>query len=246
MVIIGDVHGNFDTLQALLAGIPEGEKGHVCFVGDLIDRGPKSREVVEFVKAGVEAGVFSCVKGNHEIMMIEEGENPRFSGIWISNGGLECLNSYNDTVRDNDLEGYSLPYRKMNDKLLKDHIEWMKNLPLFVEFPDLKNADGRHLVVSHSSISRVWKWSEERRKTQAQLFQDTIVWNRQPPIDVKEIYNVIGHTPLENGPRITKCYANVDTGCFYKHAGYGVLTALHWPSMKVYQQANIDQPRGGL
>lgn len=65
MIIIGDVHGGFDTLRKLVDKLPQDE--NICFVGDLIDRGPKSVEVVDFV---IDNG-FDCVLGNHEDLMIQ-------------------------------------------------------------------------------------------------------------------------------------------------------------------------------
>ena len=47
MIIIGDVHGEYDLLMKLTKKLPKGRK--LCFVGDLIDRGPDSKKVVDFV-----------------------------------------------------------------------------------------------------------------------------------------------------------------------------------------------------
>ncbi|HBK64061.1 MAG TPA: serine/threonine protein phosphatase, partial [Cyanobacteria bacterium UBA11166] len=49
-IVIGDVHGHYDTLMTLLNAIAPSEEDRVYFLGDLIDRGPKSAQVVEFVK----------------------------------------------------------------------------------------------------------------------------------------------------------------------------------------------------
>ncbi|MDY3205617.1 MAG: metallophosphoesterase [Arcobacter sp.] len=63
--VIGDVHGEFDSLRRLVNKFPKETK--LIFVGDLVDRGKKSKEVVEFVKNNN----FLYVLGNHEKMMIE-------------------------------------------------------------------------------------------------------------------------------------------------------------------------------
>lgn len=49
-IIIGDIHGHYDGLMTLLEAIAPGRNDMVYFLGDLIDRGPKSSQVVEFVK----------------------------------------------------------------------------------------------------------------------------------------------------------------------------------------------------
>ena len=65
--IIGDVHGEFDSLRLLTDKLPK--DSNLIFVGDLVDRGKKSKEVVEFVKSNN----YLCVLGNHEKMMIDYG-----------------------------------------------------------------------------------------------------------------------------------------------------------------------------
>ncbi|MEM9949676.1 MAG: AAA family ATPase, partial [Cyanobacteria bacterium P01_D01_bin.36] len=68
---IGDIHGLADGLRALLSKLgydeqfhhPEGRK--LCFLGDLVDRGPQSLVVLDLVMAAVEQGHY-CVRGNHD------------------------------------------------------------------------------------------------------------------------------------------------------------------------------------
>ncbi len=234
IAIIGDPHGNYDTLMALVAKLPPDTP--LAFVGDLIDRGPKSKEVIEFVKNNGHP----CVRGNHEIMMVEEGLNPSLHGVWIPNGGTQTLDSYKELFVYKD---YTLPAYKTDMELYKAHIEWFKSLPLYIEFPHITNKAGRYLVISHSSLGKVWKWSEKRRLEQHKAFEGVIVWGRDMPKDARGIYNVFGHTPQKDGPKIKSFYANVDTGCFYRHEGYGRLTALVFPTMEVYSQENIDMPK---
>lgn len=58
MIVIGDVHGEYDMLMRLMDTLPH---KNIIFVGDLIDRGPDSSKVVSFVK---DNG-YKCVVGNH-------------------------------------------------------------------------------------------------------------------------------------------------------------------------------------
>ena len=92
MIIVGDVHGQMLMLEKLLESFDAGTE--VCFVGDLVDRGPRSREVVKFVR---DHG-HSTVLGNHEDMMVTclmpliRGEGlghdfPYDVNNWIRNGG---------------------------------------------------------------------------------------------------------------------------------------------------------------
>lgn len=126
MIVISDVHGCFDTLKRLIDKLPQNED--ICFVGDLIDRGPKSAQVVQFVIDNE----FDCVMGNHEELMMCAVKWADFGSteIWHRNGGMKTELSYGG---DFELE--------------KEHIQWMENLPI------IKKYENIGLVVSHSSCA---------------------------------------------------------------------------------------------
>lgn len=229
--VIGDVHGSYKTLLALLAKLPPGVEP--VFVGDLIDRGDGSREVVDLV---ISRG-YKSVRGNHEQMMIDAKGGLETAMLdylnWMNVGGVATLESYMD------------PYGKFMKAEYDAHIEWMKTLPLYLELTDVKNADGRHLLVSHSSASGVWHWPAPRRYTMASTFEKALMWSRMKQInDIPGIYNIFGHTPLIEA-RVSKIHANVDTGCCYKSDSLSVaeseLTALQFPEMILHKQTNIDK-----
>ena len=74
--IIGDIHGCYDELLELEEKIKVNcEKTetipHIVSVGDLIDRGPNSNDVIEHFRQGVENGTHTAIMGNHELMMLE-------------------------------------------------------------------------------------------------------------------------------------------------------------------------------
>lgn len=99
---VGDVHGRDDLLGDLLAQIEAdaAERGRaklvVVFLGDLIDRGPSSRQVIERLRIYGSAGVRPVfLAGNHEevLLRILDGEG-RLIPDWLRFGGAECLASY--------------------------------------------------------------------------------------------------------------------------------------------------------
>ena len=82
-IVIGDIHGHFDGMMALLDKLSPGAEDEVYFLGDLIDRGPKSAQVVDFVKNSP----YQCLMGNHEQLMLnampEVGNNQQAWQAWL-------------------------------------------------------------------------------------------------------------------------------------------------------------------
>src|SRR4051812_4915038 len=100
--VVGDVHGHLDLLEALLAKIHEeldrrpARKTLLVFVGDLIDRGPDSAQVVERLRTYRHPGVRTVfLLGNHEevLLRILAGETGLITK-WRWFGGAQCLESY--------------------------------------------------------------------------------------------------------------------------------------------------------
>lgn len=119
-IVIGDVHGHYDGLMALLEEIAPGNQDEVYFLGDLIDRGPKSAQVVSFVRNSP----YKCLLGNHEHMMLNampEGKVDRSAWqAWLYSGGRETIESYRE------LE--VMPY---------EDLEWIKSLPAYLDLGDV-------------------------------------------------------------------------------------------------------------
>jgi serine/threonine protein phosphatase 1 len=99
---VGDVHGRLDLLEHLLAKIHAelqhrpSEKTLLVFVGDLIDRGPASAQVIERLRTYRRSGVETAfLLGNHEevLLRILAGDAPLITK-WRWFGGSECLQSY--------------------------------------------------------------------------------------------------------------------------------------------------------
>ena len=104
--VVGDVHGRLDLLEHLLAKIHAdlqrrpARKALLVFVGDLIDRGPSSAQVVERLRTYRREGVRSVfLLGNHEevLLRILDGDQSLIAS-WLKFGGLQCLQSYGVTL----------------------------------------------------------------------------------------------------------------------------------------------------
>jgi len=101
---VGDVHGRLDLLDKLLAMLEADNAGRLpahttlVFLGDLIDRGPDSRRVVERVRTGVGWARTVALMGNHEAVMLDvlDGQTDTLSQ-WLRFGGSETLESWGVT-----------------------------------------------------------------------------------------------------------------------------------------------------
>jgi len=97
---IGDIHGRADLLEQLHGQILADAQGFsgkktIVYLGDYIDRGEQSKEVIEMLLDGPLTG-FEAVHlmGNHEQLLMSFIDNPHAAAAWLSFGGKEALNSY--------------------------------------------------------------------------------------------------------------------------------------------------------
>ena len=214
--IIGDVHGEYDTLLALVKKLPKDIK--LIFVGDLVDRGAKSKEVIKFVRENNH----QCCMGNHEELMIHYGTsftkiypetaNTHFMNIWFTNGGKQTLLSYG-IVEVDKYDGKLLCIE--DDKLFdefKDDIKWLKNLPLYIKIPKIKK-DNKKIVISHASMGNVWH--HHNNPDRVETFREYALWNRKVPDKNCKIFNIFGHSIVDSVDT-KKHYMNIDTGCYVK------------------------------
>jgi serine/threonine protein phosphatase 1 len=113
---VSDVHGCSKTLEALLKRLELTKDDIVYFLGDYIDRGPRSKEVLDIL---MDNENFVCLRGNHEDMLLRvlKGEFGAYN-LWMRNGGRETLRSFG---------GHSIS---------KEYIEFIKNMKLLVELDD--------------------------------------------------------------------------------------------------------------
>ena len=110
---IGDIHGCARELEVLLAGLPLAVGDTVACVGDYIDRGPASRQVIDLLLAlRQRAGIRTVfLKGNHEDMCLSYVEQQGLWGEgWHLNGGVATLVWYgSDGIQKLRVESASQP-----------------------------------------------------------------------------------------------------------------------------------------
>lgn len=98
---IGDIHGCNTALAGLLARVRPEPEDRFVFLGDYIDRGPASREVIESLLGLSKTCSTVFLRGNHEVMILEAREDPLKANLWQSYGGLETVLSYSATFPKN-------------------------------------------------------------------------------------------------------------------------------------------------
>jgi serine/threonine protein phosphatase 1 len=140
---VGDVHGCLDLLKRIEAqivadaGDAAGSK-LIVMLGDLIDRGPASAQVIDHVLAQPPQGFDRiCLRGNHEAMMLAFVRDPKRGAVWLENGGREALLSYG-LPSDTLLRGVAP--RALENLLAShvptEHIEFLEALPVMLDTPE--------------------------------------------------------------------------------------------------------------
>lgn len=181
---IADIHGHYDLLiQALNAVFRRPGGGTVITLGDYIDRGPKSRQVVSHLMSLREAPQKGwkviCLKGNHEDMMHETITAPLDPNWWVGNGGSTTLVSY-------------------GGKVPPEHLDWVKALPTIY-------AD-KHRVFVHAGVDPTKPLEE-----QTDEFKLWYRYVDGADIGHGERHVVHGHTPNPHGPERYENRTNLDT-----------------------------------
>src|SRR5712675_1250074 len=94
ILAIGDVHGCHVSLMTLIRNVRPTSDDKIIFLGDYIDRGPASRQVLDWMVS--EKKLYSTVflRGNHEVMILEARDDQLKANLWMSYGGFETLASY--------------------------------------------------------------------------------------------------------------------------------------------------------
>jgi serine/threonine protein phosphatase 1 len=228
-IVIGDVHGCHKTLGKLIeTQIKPEKKDHIYLVGDLIDRGPGSREVLDYIIDFNKKGYnFLSVKGNHEDLFVKAYKDEEYLHAWFKNGADETLKSFG--LPENNRNEYEA-MRLIPEK----YIHFLSSLPYYYDLKDY--------IIVHAGLNI----------TGNDFFRDThaMLWSREIRglNHLKEGICIIhGHTPspiVTIKPNLLKKESrnlNIDAGCVYKDLpGYGMLAALELDSRRLFVQENID------
>ncbi len=221
MDIIGDVHGCYDELTELLAKLgytnttgtwvhPEGRKA--VFVGDLVDRGPKTPEVLKLVMSMITSGNAYCVPGNHDIKLMR----------WLNGKNVQARHGLQESIDQLNLETpeFREAVRKFIDSLISHYV-----------FDDGK------LVVSHAGLKESMQGRGSGAVREFCLYGETtgeidefglpvrLNWAAEYKGKAMVVY---GHTPVPQAQWLNNTI-DIDTGCVFG----GSLTALRYPEREL-------------
>lgn len=213
LLAIGDIHGCAEELNVLLKAVAPGPGDRLVFVGDYVDRGPASREVISTLletAKGPQQTIF--LKGNHEDMLLSFlGLGGNYGESFLLNGGMETMQSYG--IGSNDFE-------HVRELLPVDHLEFFQALRnYYLEEP---------FLFVHAGVMPLRSLEEQ--------YAEDLLWIRQEFILHPHVLGhtvVFGHTPVREILLDFPYKIGIDTGLVYG----GKLTCLELPSLRCYQVA---------
>ena len=186
------------------------EEDQIYFLGDLIDRGPQSAEVVEWV---IRNG-HRCILGNHEQMCLESFDDPTSSVIWqawLINGGARTLESYGEA-------GMSV-----------EHLLWMENLPPYIDLGDFwlvhAGLDPKMDLSMQTSAEFCWIREPFHRSSKPYFKDKTIITGHT----ITFVFSGLNAGDIAAGPG----WLGIDTGGYHPKSGW--LTALDLDRSMVHQ-----------
>ncbi|MCP4134858.1 MAG: serine/threonine protein phosphatase [bacterium] len=211
---IGDIHGNLDKLVSLFKKLIDliTDDDTVIFLGDYIDRGPHSYEVIEYLIALSKRFNTVFLKGNHEDMMENYLLGKDIGGAFLFNGGLATIQSYNKHCGE-----FKFP---------ENHIEFFSNLKLYFEGegfiavhaglnPDVEENEDQDIYDLLWIRDKFYRSNKRWDKTIIFGHTSTSLISRRDMIYMDEERNIIG----------------IDSGVVFG----GPLSCLRWPDKKVFQ-----------
>lgn len=205
LVAIGDIHGCYETMQALINKVKAqypNEELQFIFLGDYVDRGPNSRDVVQYL---IDHPEHIVLMGNHEDMMVDSlCDTGRIENEthWFNNGGVATMNSY----------GWHVP---------KEHMEFLRGLQVIYNY-------GKWVFV-HAGIDPTIEELENQNLIECLWSRK---WNSVPVYDGG--WKVVhGHTPITEGmPGTLFDQFNLDTACVF---GYNLTAMVIDPATDKYE-----------
>ena len=182
--VIPDIHGRYDLLnQGLVEITTRGDAGVVITIGDYVDKGPESKQVINRLLSGVAEGWdLIALKGNHDAMMLEALRDPSKMAAWVAKGGDAALASYGG-------DSAAVP---------QEHILWLGRLRLM-------HVDA-HRIYVHAGVDPEIALDQQ---SEATLLWKR--YPKGFPGGFPDLHVVHGHDNFPEGPLLYQGRTNLDT-----------------------------------
>ena len=221
---ISDIHGCLKTFVALLKRLEFSTNDELYGLGDLIDRGPDSKGVMDHIMHLQDTGyVVHCIRGNHDQLMLNARHDRDDRRKWMLNGGRSLMDSFNA------MDISDIP---------KLYFDFLDSFPYYMEVEDY--------ILVHAGFK--FALPDPFQETKAMLWQRS--W--YPLINYGWLGDrtiLHGHTPLTKGEiksmhkQIdTNQYLNIDCGCVFsgRRIGVGYLACFCLDDKSLIFEANVD------
>jgi len=233
--VIPDVHGCLLTLRTLIEELIELRKDDsLIFLGDVIDRGPDSKGVVDYImQLGLDGIKTTMLKGNHEDYMAKV-----YREELAKTGFRKMLGLKSESYRDWMLYGGEETMKSFNTQDVKEiplkYIEWIESLDFYLKW--------RNFLIVHAGFNFEIE----------DIFADTnsMMWIREYKIDQNKLGTrkiIHGHVPVtldfihQSINSNSFQFIDLDNGVYMNDKpGYGNLLALELGTMELLIQPNID------
>ncbi len=211
LIAVGDIHGQFDMLRELFGKIKPSPKDLIVFIGDYIDRGYKSREVLDYLIDFAQKYKAVFLKGNHEDMLLDLlglDERAINGAYYARNGGEFTALSYGNADSTIEDLAHLIP---------EEHLQFMKNTKVFFET--------EHYFFAHGGVMPGVPFNEQKREVMLWIRHQFIFY----PTGLNKIV-VFGHTP-QRKVLIENDKIGIDTGAGY----FKKLSAIDLFSKEIFQ-----------
>lgn len=207
---IGDIHGRADLLARMHEQIradtavrQQVRVNRIVYLGDYVDRGHQSRDVVEMLAAGPPAGFEAvCLKGNHEDAFVQFLEDPAIGPSWFAFGGSATALSYGVALppEGGEPERFEAVRQALCQRVPQHHTDFLQRLPL-------SYRSGDYLFV-HAGIRPGVPLDEQS--------PDDLMWIRDEFLRRRDDHGVIvvhGHS-ISGQPEVRNNRIGIDTGAY--------------------------------
>ncbi len=237
--VTGDIHGELSALLRNQQMLPELDAGDaLVFVGDYVDRGPQSAQVVEYLRTLPERTPAKVVtlRGNHEdaLLRVVDVGWPEFV-LPEQHGCHQTMESYIGKL-DRPLSEAMLKVLRSGSFLPLDVVDWMRTLPYYYEdehaiyvHAGLVEQNGRFPHPREVELPATLLWHRDQRFFRHYRGKRVVFGHTVTELLPEELssYTPEDPTDLWAGP----CTIGLDTGC----GKGGFLTTVELPAMRVYE-----------